>query len=85
MTPQEKYAAAFKELLKAKKEVIESNENPFSLTMPTHEGLPEESFISNAELEDMIIKVGSAAEDNRKFSRLWHIGTDIVVNAKALI
>lgn len=85
MTPQEKYAAAFKQLLEAKKDVINNENNPFSMKMPTHNGLPEESFISDDELNEVIEKVGNSASDNRNFARLWHIGTDVVVNAKALI
>ena len=85
MTPQEKYANAFKELLEAKIEVINSEDNPFSLEMPTHQDLPDESFISDDELNEIVEKVGNSALNNSKFARLWNIGTDVVIKAKALI
>lgn len=84
-TPQEKYAQAFKQLLKVKKEVIEDESNPFSLDLPTHSGLPEETFITNEELEKLTEKVGEAASDNRKFARLWNVGTDVVAKAKSIV
>jgi len=84
-TPQEKYAEAFELLLKAKKEVIDDQSNPFSLDLPTHSGLPEETFITDEELEQLTEKVGKAASDNRKFARLWNVGTDVVAKAKSII
>lgn len=84
-TPQQKYAEAFQALLKAKKEVIDDSSNPFNLDLPTHSGLAEETFISDDELKDLTEKVGSAAEDNQKFARLWNIGTDVVAKAKSIV
>ena len=85
MTPKQKYASAFKQLLEAKKEVIDSKDNPYSLEMPTHGSLSNESFISDEELNKIVEKVGNSASDNSNFARLWNIGTDVVIKAKALI
>jgi hypothetical protein len=30
-------------------------------------------------------KIGAAADDNRRFAKLWNIGTDIVIRGKALL
>ena len=84
MTPQEEYAKAFRDLLKAKREVDRAD-NPFRLQMPTHEGLPEETFISDEELDRLTRKVGDAANNNRQFARLWNIGTDILIKGKSLL
>lgn len=84
-TPQEKYAEAFKALLEAKKEVINDPNNPFNLDLPTHSNLPEETFITDEEFDELAEKIGDAAADNRRFARLWNIGTDVVVKGKALL
>ena len=84
-TPQEKYAEAFKALLKAKKEVMNDPKNPFNLDLPTHSNLPEETFITDEELDELTEKIGDAAKNNRSFARLWNIGTDIVVKGKTLL
>ena len=84
-TPQEKYAEAFKALLKAKEEVMQDSNNPFNLNLPTHSKLPEETFITDAELDELIETIGEAAEDNNRFARLWNIGTDVVVKGKSLL
>ena len=49
-TPQERYAEAFRALLKAQKDVIQDASNPFSLNLPTNGGLPEEPFINKRNL-----------------------------------
>lgn len=84
-TSQERYAEAFRALLKAQKEVIQDTSNRFSLKMPTNEGLPEETFITDEELDQLETKIGAAADDNRRFARLWNIGTDIVIRGRALL
>ena len=84
-TSQERYAEAFRALLKAQKEVIQDTSNRFSLKMPTNVGLPEETFITDEELDELEQKIGAAAEDNRRFARLWNIGTDIVIRGKSLL
>ena len=84
-TPQERYAEAFRALLKAQNDVIQDSSNPFSLKMPTNEGLPEETFITDEELDALEQKIGAAAEENRQFARLWNIGTDIVIRGKSLL
>ncbi len=82
---KEKYVEAFKALLEAKKEVMNDNNNPFKLDLPTHSNLPDETFISDEELDELSNKIGDAAKDNRSFARLWNIGTDIVIKGKTLI
>jgi hypothetical protein len=84
-TPQEKYAEAFKALLEAKKEVMKDTNNPFNLNLPTHSGLPEETFVTEEELDELTKKVGEAAADSRNFARLWNIGTDVVIMGKTLL
>ena len=84
-TSQERYAEAFRALLKAQKDVIHDTSNRFSLKMPTNEGLPEETFITDEELEALEQKIGAAAADNRRFARLWNIGTDMVIRGKSLL
>lgn len=83
-TPQEKYVEAFKALLEAQKEVIKESTNPFNLNMPTHTGLSNETFITDNQLEKLIEKVGKAAADNKDFTKLWNIGTDIILKGKTL-
>ena len=84
-TSQERYAEAFRALLKAQKGVIQDTANPFSLNMPTNAGLPEETFITDDELDTLERKIGAAADDNRQFARLWNIGTDIMIRGKSLL
>ncbi len=84
-TPQEKYAQAFRALLRAKRDVIQDTSNPFSLKMPTNEGLPEETFITDEELDALEQTIGAAADDNHRFARLWNMGTDIVIRGKSLL
>jgi hypothetical protein len=85
MTPEEKYLNALKKLFEAQKEVQASSSNPFDLGMPTHLGLSSETFISESQLDVLVTKIDEAAADNRKFARLWNIGTDILIKAKVLI
>jgi len=84
-TPKEKYAEAFKALLEAKKEVMNDTTNYFNLNLPTHRGLPEETFITEEELDELTEKVGAASADNSRFARLWSIGIDVVVKGKTLL
>ena len=84
-TSQERYAEAFRALMKAQKEVIQDTSNPFSLEMPTNGELPEETFITDEELDELEQKIGASAADNRRFARLWNIGTDVVIRGKSLL
>ncbi|MEW7277899.1 hypothetical protein ABW636_04835 [Aquimarina sp. 2201CG1-2-11] len=83
-TPQQKYIEAFTQLLRAAKELNDDISNPFNLEMPKHMGLPEETFISDSELNDLTQTLEKAAQDNMQFAKLWDLGTDIVAMAKSL-
>lgn len=84
-TPQEKYAEAFKALLKAKEEVTQDPNNSFNLNPPTNSKLPEETFITYEELNELSEKIEEATKDNEQFERLWNIGIDVVVKGKSLL
>jgi len=84
MTPREKYVKALKELLEAQKEIQGQQDNPFNLGMPTHLGLSNETFISNEQLKELSTIIEQATEDNQKFAKIWNLGTDIVLKAKAI-
>jgi hypothetical protein len=84
MTPKERYAKALQELIEAQKEVEKDNSNPFNFGLPTHLGLPDESFISDEELDQLSEVIGAASDDNRRFAKIWNIGTEILVKAKSL-
>ena len=85
MTPKEKYIKALKELLAAQKEVQASENNPFHLGMPSHLGLSEETFITDAQLSQLSTEVSQAANDNQKFTKLWNLGTEIALKAKEIL
>jgi hypothetical protein len=85
MTPKERYVKALQELLAAQKAVQEEQDNPFNLGMPTHLGLSDETFISEAELNHLDQKIGSAVESNTSFAKIWNLGTDLLLKAKALL
>lgn len=84
MTPKEKYVKALKELLEAQKEVQAEQHNPFNLGMPTHLGLSNETFITEEQLAELSIIIGQATSDNQKFAKIWNLGTDIALKAKAI-
>lgn len=84
MTPKEKYIKALKELLEAQKEVQAEQDNPFNLGLPTHLGLTNESFITDEQLSQIRVVIGQATNDNQKFAKIWNLGTDIALKAKAI-
>lgn len=84
MTPQEKYVKALKELLEAQKEVQAEQNNPFNLGLPTHLGLSNETFISDEQLTHLRNIISQASNDNQKFAKVWNLGTDIALKAKAV-
>jgi hypothetical protein len=84
MTPKEKYVKALKELLEAQKEVQAEQDNPFNLGIPTHLGLSNESFITDEQLSQLSTVIGKATNDNQKFAKIWNLGTDIALKAKAI-
>lgn len=84
MTPKEKYVKALKDLLEAQKEVEAERDNPFNLGLPTHMGLSDETFISDEQLAKLIALIEQSTNDNKKFAKIWNLGTDIVLKAKAL-
>lgn len=84
MTPKEKYVKALTELLEAQKEVQAEQNNPFNLGLPTHLGLSNETFISDDQLSLLSIVIGQATNDNQKFAKIWILGTDIALKAKAI-
>ncbi len=84
MTPKDKYIKALKELLDAQKEVQEEQSNPFNLGLPTHLGLSDETFITDDQLSQLSILIGQATNDNKKFAKIWNLGTDIALKAKAI-
>ena len=84
MTPKEKYVKALKELLEAQKEVQDEQNNPFNLGLPTHLGLSDETFITDAQLSELSIIIEQATNDNQKFAKIWNLGLDIALKAKAI-
>ena len=84
MTPKEKYIKALKELLEAQKEVQAEQDNPFNLGLPTHLGLPNETFITEDQLSQLSTIIEQATNDNQKFAKIWNLGTDIVLKAKSI-
>ncbi len=84
MSPKEKYLKALQDLLNAQKEVQQQDSNPFNLGLPTHLGLPNETFITDEELDSLTNIIGQASNDNQKFAKLWNLGSDILLKAKAL-
>ena len=84
MTPKEKYIKALKELLEAQKEVQAEQNNPFNLGLPTHLGLSDETFISDEQLSQLSTIIGQATNDNQQFAKIWTLGTDIALKAKAI-
>lgn len=85
MTPQERYAKALQELIEAQKAVEKDQGNPFNFGLPTHLGLSDDTFISEDELNKLSEKLESAASDNKKFAKIWNIGSEILIKAKALL
>ena len=85
MSPKEKYVKALKEVFAAQKEVHAAENNPFNLGMPSHLGLSEETFITDAVLTQLSTEVSQAANDNQKFTKLWNLGTDILLKAKEIL
>lgn len=85
MTPKEKYVKALKDLLEAQKEVQAEQDNPFNLGLPTHLGLSNETFISDEQLSQLSKVIGQATNDNQKFAKIWNLGTDIAIKAKAIL
>jgi hypothetical protein len=85
MNARERYAKALQELIEAQKEVEREENNPFNFGMPTHLGLSEETFVSDDEMTELSKIIGSAANDNRRFAKIWNIGTDVLLRAKALL
>ena len=85
MSPKEKYIKALHDLLEAQKEVQEEKSNPFNLGLPTHLGLPDETFITDDELKELSKVIEKAIDDNNKFAKLWNLGTDILLKAKSLL
>jgi|TARA_B110000090_G_C13060915_1_gene323356 hypothetical protein len=85
MTPKEKYVKALTDLLAAQKEVQALESNPFNLGMPTHLGLTDETFITDAQLSQLSTVISQAANDNQKFAKIWNLGTDIALKAKAIL
>ena len=85
MTSKERYAKALQELIEAQKEVEKDQRNPFDFGLPTHLGLPDETFITDEELDQLSDVIGNAANDNRQFAKIWNIGTDVLLRAKALL
>jgi hypothetical protein len=53
--------------------------------MPTHLGLSDEIFITEAELSQLSTEIGKAKNDNQKFAKIWNLGTDIALKAKAIL
>ena len=84
MAPKEKYVKALKELLEAQKEVHAEQNNPFNLGLPTHLGLSNETFITDEQLSQLTNIIGQATNDNQKFAKVWNLGTDIALKAKAI-
>lgn len=84
MSPKEKYIKALQDLLKAQKEVQNDESNPFNLGMPLHMGLSDETFISDDELNKLTQVIDQASTDNKKFAKLWNLGSDILIKAKGL-
>lgn len=85
MTAQERYAKALKELLEAQREVQAQEDNPFNFGLPTHLGLDNETFITDQELENLASAIEQASIDNQKFAKIWNVGTDMLLKAKALL
>lgn len=85
MTPKEKYLEALKDLLNAQEAIQQEDDNPFNLGLPAQLGLPEETFISNAELEELKTIMEEASTDNLKFAKLWNLSTDFTLSAKAIL
>jgi hypothetical protein len=84
MTPKEKYVKALNELLEAQKEVQAEQNNPFNLGLPTHLGLSNETFITDEQLSELSIVIEQATNDNQKFAKIWNLGLDIALKAKAI-
>ena len=85
MTPKEKYAKALQALIEAQKEVEADQNNPFNFGLPTHLGLSDESFITDEELDQLSKIIGKATNDNKKFAKIWNIGSEILIKAKAIL
>ena len=85
MTAKEKYATALQELIEAQKAIEADQNNPFDFGLPTHLGLADESFISDEELDQLSQIIGAAINDNKKFAKIWNIGTDVLIKAKAIL
>jgi len=85
MTPKEKYAKALQDLIQAQKEVEEDQNNPFNFGVPTHLGLSDDTFISDDELDQLSEIIGSATKDNKKFAKIWNIGSEVLMKAKAIL
>jgi hypothetical protein len=81
---QIKYVKALEELLKAQKEVQDEQNNAFKLGLPTHLGLSNETFITNEQLSKLAKIIGKSSSDNQQFAKLWNLGTDIILKAKAI-
>ena len=84
MTPKEKYVKALNDLLEAQKEVQAEQSNPFNLGLPTHLGPSGETFITNEQLSQLSSIIGQATNDNLVFAKIWNLGIDIALKAKAI-